>query len=158
MSDRGKHRIPVLESIFSLYDLFIFWLEQIRKVERFCFAIGGHHLFSFDNIALFKFFFEPLIDLIFCLCTLDYIQPVTAWSFRILGGQNFYSVSILDSVINRNKLSIHSGTDHLIADCTVYGISKVDWSGPRRQCLYIPLRCKAVHIICKQIQISFDEA
>ena len=35
---------------------------------------------AFDDIFFFKFIAEPLIDLVFCLCTLYHVQPITARS------------------------------------------------------------------------------
>ena len=79
MSDGRKHCIPVTETIFLLYNLLVFWFQDIEQVDTLAAAIGTDQLFP-DTIVFFKFFLEPLIDLILCLCTLDNVKPVTARS------------------------------------------------------------------------------
>ena len=157
MSDCCKHRIPVTEPIFPLNDLLVFRLQYIDKIYRFTAAVIADQFLSTDNIIFFKFSFKPLVDLILRLRTFYNIQPVSAWSFGILGRQDFDPVTILDLIINIYKPSIHSRTDHFITDSTVDRISKIHRCGTIRQILDISVWCKAVNILLEEIQIPFQQ-
>ena len=67
-----------------------------------------------------------MINLIFCLCTFNDIQPVAAGTFGILRGQDLDPVSVLDFIVNINQLSVYTGAYHLISHRTVDGIGKID--------------------------------
>ena len=98
---------------------------------------------------------KPLINLILCLCALYDTQPVSARTFGILGCQNLDTVSVLDLIINIDQLAVDTCTYHLVAHCTVDRIGKIHRSRAIWQVFHISVRSKTVHILCKQIQISF---
>ena len=158
VSDCCKYCIPVTESVLFLNDLLIFRFKHIRQINPLTLTVRADQIFSADNIIFFKFFLKPGIDLTLCLCTLDDIQPVTARSLGVLGCQNLDSVSVLNLIINVHKLAIHSGANHLIADCTVDRIGKVNRCGAIRKVLHIPVRCEAVYIFLEQIQVTLEQA
>ena len=126
MTNRRKHRIPIFETIFSLYRLLVFHIRNMGNIDGFGFAVSNDHLFSFDDIALFKLLLEPLIDLVLRLCTLNNIQPVTTRSFGILGCQYLNTVTVLDLIVYIYKFTVDSGTDHLITDSTMNRISEIN--------------------------------
>ena len=63
----------------------------------------------------------------------------------------------LNFIIDIDQFSVHSGSNHLISNCTMDRISKVNRRRTIRQVLDISLRCKAIHIFCKQIKVTFDQ-
>ena len=158
VSNCCKYCIPITESVLFLNDLLIFRFKHIRQVNPLALTVSADQIFSADNIIFFKFFFKPGIDLTLCLCTLDDIQPVTARSLGVLRCKDLNPVSVLDLIIDVYKLTVHSGADHLIADCTVDRIGKVNRCGAIRKVLHIPVRCKAVYIFLEQIQVTFQQA
>ena len=60
-------------------------------------------------------------------------------------------------IINIDQLTVHTRTDHFIADCSVDRIGKVNRRRTIRKVLHVSVRGKAIYILRKQVQISFEE-
>ena len=154
MSDGCQYRFPVAESIFSKNTFLILRLYHLSGRNALHLTILGDQFFSFCNIAFLELCLEPLVDLIFCLRTLNGVEPVTAGSFGVLGCNDLDPVTILDHRLDRHQLSVDSGTNHLVADRTVDTICKVNGIGAIGQRLHIATWCKAVYTLGEQIQIT----
>ena len=106
------------------------------------------------DIFFFKLAPEPLIYLVFRLCTLYYFEPVTAWSLRILGRDYLYLVTIFDDIIYGNKLSVYFCSNHFITDSRMDAIRKVYRCRPFWKILYISRWCKCKYIVRKKIKVT----
>ena len=78
VADSRQYGIPVTESVFFLDNLLILRLQNVRQINGLALAVGSDQLLASYNVVFFEFPFEPLVDLILCLGTLDNIQPVPA--------------------------------------------------------------------------------
>ena len=157
MSDGGKYRIPVTETIFTKDRVQILSLGVISEFKALTLGILGKHFLALQNIIFLQFFLEPLIDFISGLCALDHLQPVTAWSLRILRSNDFNTVTILDPILNGHQFAIYPGTYHFVSYSTVHAVCKINGGGAVRKGFHISLWSKAVYTVCKQIQIIFQK-
>ena len=155
MSYCCKHRFPVTETVLSHDHIHVIRFHDVRDINAFCFAIGRKEFLALYNIFFLKFIFKPLIDFVLGLCTFYHAQPVPAWAFGILGGQNLHPIPVLDLVINGHQLTVDPGPDHLISHCTVNAVCKVDRGRSCRKVLDLSCRGKAIYTVRKQIQIAF---
>ena len=156
MSDRCQHAVPVHKAVFLHDSCLIFRLHNFAQVDRTCLTVGVELILALSDIFFLDFVFEPLVDLVFRLRTLDYRKPVTARSLGILRSQNFHAVAVLDFVIDRHKLSVDPRPDHLVADCSMDVVGKINGCRACRQGLDVAGRCKTVYAVGKQIQIAFQ--
>ncbi len=158
MSDRGKYRVPVPETVFLLYRLHVIGLKHIGKRKALRLAISNKKVPSAYDILILKLFFKPLVDLISGLRALYYFQPVTAGALRVLRRQYIDSVPVLELIVDIYEFSVYPGSHHAVADGAVNGVREIDGSGTLRQCLYIAFRSEAVHIVHEEIQVALKEA
>ena len=156
VSDRRQHAVPVHKAVFLHDSRLIFRLHNFAQVDRTCLTVGVELILALSDIFFLDFVFEPLVDLVFRLRTLDYRKPVTARSLGILRSQNFHAVAVLDFVIDRHKLSVDPRPDHLVADCSMDAVGKINGCRACRQGLDVAGRRKTVYAVGKQIQIAFQ--
>ena len=113
----GKTGVPVTETIFSEDFCLILRSVYLVKINSMGLGIVYQSVFSLEDVLLLKLTLKPLIYLILCLSALYNLKPVPARSLGVLGSDNLQSVSILDDIINRYKLSVDLGTHHLVTHC-----------------------------------------
>ena len=158
MADRCQYRIPVLERI-ACHDLFhILRLADLRIVDPLGLTVTVDHFAAAGNIVCLSLLFKPRIDLILRLAALYQIKPVSARALGVLGRHDLDPVTVLDHIINIDKLSVDSRSDHLISDSRMDRIGKVDWCGAAWKRLYISVRGKAVYTVGEHIQIALYHA
>ena len=148
---------PVLEAIFLHLGFHIKRLHDIGNVDALCLTVGAQHFLPLYDVFFLEFVLEPLVDFIFGLCALNQIQPVTAGSLGVLGGQYLYSVPVLDFIVYGDQFAVYTGADHLISHGGMHAVRKINGRAACRQSLHIPCRGKAVNRIGKQIQIAFQQ-
>ena len=88
VSDRCQHAVPVHKAVFLHDSCLIFRLHNFAQVDRTCLTVGVELILALSDIFFLDFVFEPLVDLVFRLRTLDDQQPVTARSLTVLGGDD----------------------------------------------------------------------
>ena len=84
MSYSRYNGIPVTKAVLRKYFLNKLRLIYLSKLDILCLTVCGNNILAFLDIVLFKLCLKPLINLSLSLCALYNIQPVTAWSLRVL--------------------------------------------------------------------------
>ena len=64
------------------------------------------------------------------------------------------AVSVVKFRLDRHEFSVDPRSDHLVADRTVDGVSKVDGTGADRKRFDIARRAETVNIVGKQVEIA----
>ena len=145
--------IPCFEIIFDNNDFHPFRTQQIVRLEAFFLQIRQNHFTAANDIFFLFLLLEPLFDLGSCLCRFNYIQPVPVRAFGVLGSNDLNDVTILDLMIDGNNFIIYPCADHLIADCRVDHICKVNGCGILCQLDNIALRCKCIHLCGEDVEV-----
>ena len=71
-----------------------------------------------------------------------------------LGPLDLDAVSVVKFRLDRHEFSVDPRSDHLVADRTVDGVSKVDGTGADRKRFDIARRAETVNIVGKQVEIA----
>ena len=154
MSDGGEHRIPVLVGVALQNLINIFRLVQLGEINALCPAVPVNHIPAPLDIVRAELCLEPLVDLVLRLGRADELQPVTAGSPGVLGGDNLHPVAVLDDIVDIDQLSVDAGAHHLVAHRAVDGVGEIDGGGSAGKILHVSRRCKAVYAVLEQIQIA----
>ena len=81
-------------------------------------------------------------------------SPVRGSALGVLRGDDLDAVSVVKFRLDRHEFSVDPRSDHLVADRTVDGISKVDGTGADRKRFDIARRAETVNIVGKQVEIA----
>ncbi len=157
VSDGGQNRIPLPKAVFAQHGIHILRLDELLLLESLGFAIVLERFLSADDVLFLLVLFEPLIDLRFGRSALADVQPVKAWTARVLRRHDLDPVAVLNDVIDGHQLPVDSGSHHLVADRGMNRIGKIDGRRPGREILHLAPRRKAVHAVREKIQIALEQ-
>ena len=153
MTYSGTDAVPVLKTILCQGRVHEIRLHDIADSYGMSLTVLYNKVLPAVYIVFLKLALKPLIYLALSLSGLNYLEPVTARPLRILACKNLNSVAVLNDIIDIHKLSVNSGSNHLISDSRMDAVGKIDRRRSRRKILHISRRSEAVNAVGKEVQI-----
>ena len=143
-----------IDANFAACFLQFFRRHQHLRLVAEAFNLTLQHFTALDDIFLTALLLEPAFDFVARIGRADNINPVTARSVGLLGGDNLYDIAVLQLVVKRYNASVDLGTYAAVAYIRMDAVSEVNRHTAYRQVDNISARRKDKDLIGKDIHLD----